>query len=109
MTLERFLASYAQTTGVDLGKDSLYVFFDEIQYMKHWETHLKVLVDSHANIKAVVSGSAAPALKLKSDESGAGRFTDILLPPLTVSYTHLDVYKRQVPHPLIPGSVDPLQ
>ena len=90
LTLERFLASYAQTTGVDLGKDSLYVFFDEIQSMKHWETHLKVLVDSHANIKAVVSGSAAPALKLKSDESGAGRFTDILLPPLTF-YEYLEL------------------
>jgi predicted AAA+ superfamily ATPase len=31
----------------------------------------------------VVSGSAAAALRLKSHESGAGRFTDFLLPPLT--------------------------
>ena len=45
---------------------------------------------TRANIKAVVSGSAAAALKLKSDESGAGRFTDILLPPLTF-YEYLEL------------------
>jgi predicted AAA+ superfamily ATPase len=60
-----------------------YVFFDEIQYLKDWEIHLKVLVDSYPNTKFIVSGSAAAALKLKSVESGAGRFTDFMLPPLT--------------------------
>lgn len=61
----------------------LYVFFDEIQYLKNWELHLKSLVDSYHNIKFIVSGSAAAALKLKSQESGAGRFTEFNLPPLT--------------------------
>jgi predicted AAA+ superfamily ATPase len=60
-----------------------YVFFDEIQYLKDWEIHLKSLVDSFRNMRFVVSGSAAAALKLKSNESGAGRFTDYSLPPLT--------------------------
>ncbi len=31
----------------------------------------------------MASGSAAAALKMKSNESGAGRFTDFMLPPLT--------------------------
>lgn len=60
-----------------------YVFFDEVQYLKDWEIHLKSLVDSFRNMRFVVSGSAAAALKLKSNESGAGRFTDYILPPLT--------------------------
>lgn len=60
-----------------------YIFFDEIQYLKDWEIHLKSLVDSYHNFRFVVSGSAAAALKLKSNESGAGRFTDFRLPPLT--------------------------
>ena len=64
-------------------KAELYVFFDEIQYHGNWEVHLKSLVDSFPSIRFVVSGSAAAALKLKSDESGAGRFTDFVLPPLT--------------------------
>jgi predicted AAA+ superfamily ATPase len=38
----------------------------------------------------VASGSAAAALRLKSQESGAGRFTDFSLPPLTFhEYIHL--------------------
>ena len=59
------------------------VIFDEIQYLKDWEIHLKDLVDSYPNTKFVASGSAAEALKLKSKESGAGRFSDFMLPPLT--------------------------
>ena len=60
-----------------------YVFFDEIQYLKDWERHLKVLVDSYPEIKFVVSSSSAAALKWHSTESGDGRFTDFMLPPLT--------------------------
>ncbi|MBI2584861.1 MAG: ATP-binding protein [Rhodospirillales bacterium] len=64
-------------------KTKLHVFFDEIQYQKDWERHLKSLVDSYPHIRFLVSGSAAAALKLKSLESGAGRFTDFILPTLT--------------------------
>lgn len=67
-----------------------YVFFDEIQYLKDWERHLKVLVDQYPNTKFIVSGSAAAALRLHSTESGAGRFTDFMLPPLTFQeFIHL--------------------
>jgi predicted AAA+ superfamily ATPase len=59
------------------------VIFDEIQYLRDWEVHLKDLVDNHKNIKFVASGSAAAALQLTSRESGAGRFSDFMLPPLT--------------------------
>ncbi len=59
------------------------LFLDEIQYLADWERHLKAFVDTHPGIRCVVSGSAAAALRLKSMESGAGRFTDFLLPPLT--------------------------
>lgn len=61
----------------------LYIFFDEIQYLKDWEIHLKSLVDSYPHYKFTVTGSAAAALRLKSQESGAGRFSHFILPPLT--------------------------
>lgn len=61
----------------------LFVFFDEIQYLKGWEVHLKSLVDTYRVIRFVATGSAAAALKTKSAESGAGRFTEFVLPPLT--------------------------
>lgn len=62
---------------------TLYVFLDEIQYIKDWELHLKVLVDSRPGIRFIATGSAAAALRHKSFESGAGRFTEFYLPPLT--------------------------
>ncbi|MEO1168427.1 MAG: ATP-binding protein [Pseudomonadota bacterium] len=61
------------------------VVFDEIQYLKDWQIHLKDLVDSYPNVKFIASGSAAAALSLQSKESGAGRFSDFMLPPLTFS------------------------
>ncbi|MCB1659434.1 MAG: ATP-binding protein [Pseudomonadales bacterium] len=67
----------------------LYIFFDEIQYLKDWEIHLKSLVDSYPSYKFVATGSAAAALRLKSQESGAGRFSHFILPPLTFAeYLH---------------------
>jgi predicted AAA+ superfamily ATPase len=81
--LERLLEYYKEATGINYETEQIYVFFDEVQYLREWEKHLKVLVDTYPKIKVTVSGSAAAALRLSSEESGAGRFTDFLLPPLT--------------------------
>lgn len=77
------LFTYARKATAESDPKGWFVFFDEIQYLKDWEVHVKVLVDSYPKTKFVVSGSAAAALKLASTESGAGRFTDFMLPPLT--------------------------
>lgn len=79
MSLERFLSFFPSTSS---GKRRL-VIFDEIQYLRDWEVHLKDLVDTVPDTKFIASGSAAAALRLKSNESGAGRFSDFMLPPLT--------------------------
>jgi len=90
MGLEQMLQAYSDESEIDYHKESVYAFFDEIQYLKDWEVHLKSLSDSYPNLKLVVSGSAGAALRLKSMESGAGRFTDFYLPPLMFSeYLHL--------------------
>ena len=66
------------------------VIFDEMQYLKGWDVQLKVLVDRYKQTKFVASGSAAGVLKRKSLESGVGRFTDFMLPPLMFcEYLHL--------------------
>ena len=65
------------------GNAQLWVIFDEVQYLKDWEVHLKSLVDTYPAIRFIASGSAAAALRMKSRESGAGRFTEFVLPPLT--------------------------
>ena len=84
------LFTYARKATAESDPKGWFVFFDEIQYLRDWEVHVKVLVDSYPKTKFVVSGSAAAALKLASTESGAGRFTDFMLPPLTFNeYIHL--------------------
>lgn len=89
LSLEDLLGYCKQSVSLE-SLDGCYVFFDEIQYLKDWERHLKVLVDSYPNTKFVASGSAAAALRWHSTESGAGRFTDFMLPPLTFQeFIHL--------------------
>jgi uncharacterized protein len=63
--------------------DRLFIIFDEIQYLRDWQLHLKTLVDSYPHLRIIVSGSAASALRRHSMESGAGRFTDFTLLPLS--------------------------
>ncbi len=80
--LEQLFSMVRETVKI-AEKKGWFIFFDEIQYLKEWEVHLKSLVDSYPGNKFIVSGSAAAALRLKTTESGAGRFTDFMLPPLT--------------------------
>lgn len=82
MTLEEILNLFQELHNHQR-HEQLIIFFDEIQYHKNWEVHLKSLVDSFPSYKFIATGSAAAALRLKSNESGAGRFSDFLLPPLT--------------------------
>ncbi len=83
LSLEEILQAYREAANTSTNSGQIYVFFDEIQYLKNWEIHLKTLVDESPTIKFIASGSAAAALKLKSNESGAGRFTNFMLPPLS--------------------------
>ncbi len=89
--LESLLELFAEAAQININTNArIFILYDEIQYLKDWEVHLKVLVDRYSNIKFVASGSSAAALRLKSSESGAGRFTDFLLPPLTF-HEYLDL------------------
>jgi predicted AAA+ superfamily ATPase len=99
--LETFVRRFQERFGHPADRQ-LTIFFDEIQYLRDWEVHLKSLVDSFPHIRFVVSGSAAAALRLKSRESGAGRFTEFLLPPLTFA-EYLDFIKREEELVLIPS------
>jgi len=101
LSLEDILALCKESLSLN-NLDGCFVFFDEIQYLKDWERHLKVLVDSYPETKFIVSGSAAAALRWHSTESGAGRFTDFLLPPLTFQeYIHL----KKLEHLIYDGEI----
>ena len=65
--LEALIDLYRQAADADRGQTA-YVFFDEVQYLKEWEVHLKALVDREPSLKLIVSGSAAAAPE--PEESG---------------------------------------
>ena len=89
LSLDDLLNKYKKVTGEKSLKNKI-IIFDEIQYLKKWDVQLKVLVDNYQKTKFIVSGSAAGALRRYSRESGAGRFTDFMLPPLTF-YEYLNL------------------
>lgn len=82
--LEQFVQMFLSRQGLPTSSP-FYIVFDEIQYLPEWERHLKTLVDRMPDARFIASGSAAAALKMASTESGAGRFTEFMLPPLTFS------------------------
>lgn len=103
ISLEQLFLLSQKALGKVGQQESYYVFFDEVQYLKDWEIHLKSLVDTYLDVKFVASGSAAAALKKNSNESGAGRFTDFSLPPLTFyEYVHMKDYGQL----MIPSSIE---
>jgi predicted AAA+ superfamily ATPase len=81
--LEELFLAAKESVKESESKEPFYVFFDEIQYLNGWDIHLKSLVDTYKYVKFTATGSAAAVLKMKSNESGAGRFSDFALPPLT--------------------------
>ncbi len=107
--LEKILLMFSELNSVTR-KERCYVFFDEIQYLSDWERHLKSLVDSYPQHRFIATGSAAAALKLKSNESGAGRFSDFTLPPLTFyEYIRFSDTDRKAPFLRKDGSFKPAE
>lgn len=59
--------------GVPLEKPRVFVFIDEIQYLKKPSPFLKIIADHYKNIKLVVSGSSSFEIKSKFSDSLVGR------------------------------------
>ncbi len=61
----------------------IYIFFDEIQKCKDWDSQLKIFYDIYPKIKFFISGSASLMLDKKAKESLAGRVYNFILKPLS--------------------------
>lgn len=72
-----------------------YLFLDEIQYTKDWQTWLKHQVDFQPRRRIVVTGSAIP-ITAESPESGVGRWHTIKLPTLSF-FEYLQIREAQLP------------
>lgn len=76
-----------------------YLFLDEIQVARDWQTWLKHQVDFEKNRRIAVTGSATP-LATEGQESGVGRWQTIRLATMSF-YEYLQL--RKLPVPAIPA------
>lgn len=75
-----------------------YLFFDEIQFTRDWQTWLKRQVDFDKRRRIAVTGSATPLVE-EGQESGVGRWHTIKLATLSFfEYLHL----KKLPVPPLP-------
>jgi predicted AAA+ superfamily ATPase len=77
--------------------ERVYIFIDEIHFMKDWQLHLKAYYDQQYNVKFIISGSSAVHLFKNSKESLLGRIEDIYILPLNLHQflRFYNVYKAE--------------
>lgn len=76
------------------GEGIEYLFLDEVQYTKDWQTWLKHQVDFNKKRRIAVTGSATP-LVVEGQESGVGRWHTVRLTTLSF-YEYLQIKKIDV-------------
>lgn len=84
------MTSFLKNEGFDLekiktGSNKLYIFIDEVQYLKNPSPLLKLLADHHKYIQLIVSGSSSFDIKSKFSDSLAGRTVDFEIFSLSFS------------------------
>lgn len=63
-------------------ENKIYIFIDEIHFIKDWQLYLKSYYDRRYNVKLIISGSSSTHLFKDSKESLMGRLDDIYILPL---------------------------
>jgi len=78
----------------------IFVFIDEIQYLKNPSSFLKLIADHHRNLKLIVSGSSSFDIKNKFKNSLVGRTINFEIFPL--SFWEFVTFKN---YHVIPGKI----
>ncbi|MBU2638385.1 MAG: ATP-binding protein [Nanoarchaeota archaeon] len=81
-SIENILKQYGSKVKIDIKKERIFVFLDEVQKHKNWENELKLLYDNFLNIKFLVSGSSSLFIEKKTKESLGGRAFSFMLEPM---------------------------
>jgi predicted AAA+ superfamily ATPase len=74
---------YQKRAEISFDTENVYIFLDEIQKVKNWQSEIKLLYDIYPQLKIVLSGSAS--LLLQKTESLAGRIFTQKITPLSFS------------------------
>lgn len=81
-SLDELLVEFKKQTKKDINTDKLYIFLDEIQKLKDFQSQIKIYYDLYPDIKFFISGSTSLFIKKKTQESLAGRLFSFMLKPL---------------------------
>lgn len=76
------LPAWLQSLGIS-SEEKIYLFIDEIQYLEHPASLLKIIHDHYPQIKLIVSGSSTLEIKNKLQDSLMGRKTVFHIDTLT--------------------------
>ncbi len=79
--IKELLEEYQKITGVNISKEKVYIFLDEVQKLENWQEEVKFYYDLYG-IKFILSGSSSLFIK-KGSESLAGRIFEIYVPILS--------------------------
>jgi len=100
--LEDLLEEFSKQSRVDLRREKIYIFLDEVQKLPNFQEQLKVYYDLYPNLKFFISGSTSLFIRKKTQESLAGRITSFYLPPLDFSeYLYFKEKENLLEKPLI--------
>lgn len=78
-------------------KEKVYIFIDEIHFIKNWQNYLKVYFDRKYKIKFIVTGSSSLHLFKDANESLLGRIENIYVLPLSF-HQFLNFHRTYVSH-----------
>lgn len=81
-TLDRLFRLFFEGRGHD-GAAELFVFFDEVGYVKDWEQALVGLAKDRPNVRFVAAQSAGAPAITRGRAGGSGRVSVFVLPPLS--------------------------
>ena len=92
--VEEKINEYIDIANINIETDKIYIFFDEIQKVKDWQSKVKIYYDLYPNIKFILSWSSS--LHLQKKESLAGRIIEYYIKPLNfkefLRFKKLDYY-----------------
>ncbi len=80
--LDELLTDFRQQTKKDYKNEKIYIFLDEIQKLKDFQSQIKIYYDLYPNLKFFISGSTSLFIKKRTQESLAGRLFSFTLKPL---------------------------
>lgn len=94
------LEDYSSLSAVDFKKEEVHIFLDEVTKLRNWASELKLVYDSHPNIKFYVSSSASISLEEEAIRNLAGRYFLIKVLPLSfIEFLELKEKSNYIEHP----------